>query len=67
MSAYVIDATNPAEPNDDRPASYLGIEMLTQLLRWLHNGVLLLLDNVLLMSGLSKVILQQVKDLLYGI
>lgn len=29
MTTYVVDATNPAEPNDDRPASYLGIEMRT--------------------------------------
>ena len=29
MTLYVVDATNPTEPNDDRPASYLGIEMRT--------------------------------------
>ena len=27
MTTYVVDATNPTEPNDDRPASYLGLEM----------------------------------------
>ena len=29
MPEYVIDATNQLEPTDDRPASYLGIEMRT--------------------------------------
>ena len=29
MTLYVVDATNALEPTDDRPASYLGIEMRT--------------------------------------
>ena len=29
MTEYVVDATNALEPTDDRPASYLGIEMRT--------------------------------------
>lgn len=29
MTEYVVDATNASEPTDDRPASYLGIEMRT--------------------------------------
>lgn len=29
MTTYTVDATNAAEPTDDRPASYLGLELRT--------------------------------------